>query len=414
MSKTMPIGGFWGPVRVPDTPYKGASKDLIQDEIYALIKGAGINYISFIERDYVTETDEVISNLELAGKYGIGLFIRDTYLTNETTEEELKERVKAYNGYSSFLGITVCDEPGIAEYREKSPHIDTFSKLATKINQSEDMAGYVNLFPKFGEIENLDEVYDKYVNTYLDTCSPKFISYDYYPFHDAQTNKTCWEYFAHLSYYSNKAKERNLPFWPFVEVGGHFWGTVEPWEQIIPTRGQMLWNVNMCLAYGAKGIQYFPLIQPNYWGVVSEEEAEQDFDRCAIIGANGKPTKWYPYVKEANQWIRKIQHVLMEAEHRDVIVNSRAFDEIANATKAEHLSGESEEYGALSGVFAYAEKTVYYIVNYDYDHAQDITLRLDAVRNITGFVQGGADIEARQDYCTVSLEAGCAALIIVE
>ena len=47
MSKTMPIGGFWGPVRVPDTPYKGASKDLIQDEIYALIKEAGINYISF-------------------------------------------------------------------------------------------------------------------------------------------------------------------------------------------------------------------------------------------------------------------------------------------------------------------------------------------------------------------------------
>ena len=75
MSKTMPIGGFWGPVRVPDTPYKGASKDLIQDEIYALIKGAGINYISFIERDYVTETDEVISNLELAGKYGIGLLM---------------------------------------------------------------------------------------------------------------------------------------------------------------------------------------------------------------------------------------------------------------------------------------------------------------------------------------------------
>lgn len=414
MSKTMPIGGFWGPVRIPDTPYKGASKDHIRDEMYALIKDAGINFISYIERDYVNHPQEIIANLELAEKYGVGIYIKDPYIKNETTEEELRERVKAYNGYKSFLGLTVCDEPGIDEYCAKSPHIDTFSEIATKLNQSKDMMGYVNLFPKFGKMENLDEVYEKYVNTYLDTCHPRFISYDYYPFNDAQTNKTCWEYFAHLAYYSNKAKERRIPFWPFVEVGGYFWYAEEPFNQIVPTRGQMLWNVNMCLAYGAKGIQYFPMIQPNYWGIVSVENAEQDFDRNGLIGANGQPTKWYAYIKEESMWIQRIQHILMEAEHREVIVNSKAFDGIAKATKVDYICGDNDEYGVLAGVFEYDGKTMYYIVNYDYDNAQKVTLTLDEVHDITAYVQSGDDLKMQSEKCEFSLEAGNAALILVE
>lgn len=414
MNKVMPIGGFWGPVRIPDTPYKGASKDHINDEIYALIKESGINFISYIERDYVEYQDEIIDNLKLAEQYGIGIYMKDSYITNETTEEALKERVKEYNKYKSFLGLTVCDEPGNKEYRDMSPHIDSFSRIATMINQSEDMTGYVNLYPKFGTIDNLDEVYDRYVNEYLDQCAPKFISYDYYPFNDAQTNKTCWEYFAHLDYFSQKSKERGIPFWPFVEVGGYFWYAEEPFNQVIPTRGQMLWNVNMCLAYGAKGIQYFPMIQPNYWGVVSVENAEQDFDRNGLIGANGKPTKWYAYIKEQSAWIQKIQHILMEAEHKEVVVNSTTFDKIAQAKKVSFINGDNNEYGVLAGVFAYQGKTIYYIVNYDYDNAQKITLELNGVGSMIVYNQSGDDFQVQGEKCEILLEAGNAALVIVE
>ena len=102
MNNIIPIGGFWGPVHNYNSPYSEALKNFITDEIYTLIKDLGINFISYIERDYQLEPDEIIENLQMSEKYGIGLYVRDSKLTNETTAEELKERISKYSRFKSF------------------------------------------------------------------------------------------------------------------------------------------------------------------------------------------------------------------------------------------------------------------------------------------------------------------------
>ena len=82
--------------------------------------------------------------------------------------------------------------------------------------------------------------------------------------------------------------------------------TLETYEELTPhlvqlinetnrnpelTEAQMQWNVNMNLAFGAKGIQYFPMIQPN-------PETYPQFAGNALIDVSGKKTVWYDYAKE--------------------------------------------------------------------------------------------------------------------
>ena len=86
MNNIIPIGGFWGPVRNNNSPYIGALDNLITDEVYSLIIELGINFISYIERDFEADTDEVLENLRLSEKYGIGLYVRDSKITNEMTD----------------------------------------------------------------------------------------------------------------------------------------------------------------------------------------------------------------------------------------------------------------------------------------------------------------------------------------
>lgn len=418
MNNIIPIGGFWGPVRNNNSPYIGALDNLITDEVYSLIKELGINFISYIERDFEADTDEVLENLRLSEKYGIGLYVRDSKITNEMTDKKMKSRIAQYSGYKSFRGITVCDEPGCDAYAIKSPHIDTFNKIASEINNSGNMSAYVNLFPKFGEYDDLDAAYDSYVEEYLSTCSPKFISYDYYPFLDAQTNKTCTEYFEHLKFFSSKSKKYGIPFFPFVEVGGYFWMAEEPFDQQIPTYGQMLWNVNNCIAFGAKGIQYFPLIQPTYFGVVDKKT--QDFDRMGLIADNGKSTKWYAPVKAANDWLISIQDIIMQTQHIKVLAKGKIPQKIANieCENDENILNciltENVDYGAIIGVMRLNGNPVYYVVNYDYENSQKITLEFKNRYDINIYYQNGKKDVTAGTECVLTIKPGHAALVLLK
>lgn len=418
MNNIIPIGGFWGPVRNNNSPYIGALDNLITDEVYSLIKELGINFISYIERDFEADTDEVLENLRLSEKYGIGLYVRDSKITNEMTDKKMKSRIAQYSGYKSFRGITVCDEPGCDAYAIKSPHIDTFNKIASEINNSGNMSAYVNLFPKFGKYDDLDAAYDSYVEEYLSTCSPKFISYDYYPFLDAQTNKTCTEYFEHLKFFSSKSKKYGIPFFPFVEVGGYFWMAEEPFDQQIPTYGQMLWNVNNCIAFGAKGIQYFPLIQPTYFGVVDKKT--QDFDRMGLIADNGKSTKWYAPVKAANDWLISIQDIIMQTQHIKVLAKGKIPQKITNieCENDENILNciltENVDYGAIIGVMRLNGNPVYYVVNYDYENSQKITLEFKNRYDINIYYQNGKKDVTAGTECVLTIKPGHAALVLLK
>ena len=71
--------------------------------------------------------------------------------------------------------------------------------------------------------------------------------------------------------------------------------------------------------------------------------------------------------------------------------------------------------GAVIGVFEYQGKTAFYVVNYDYDNAQDITITFDESQNysVISTQLKEAVTETSGNSCKLSLEAGGAAMVTI-
>ena len=181
------------------------------------------------------------------------------------------------------------------------------------------------------------------------------------------------------------ADKNNIPLWTFVQSGDGFELTPKADN---PSEGEFKWNANMGLAFGAKGIQYFPLVQPenfqNLDGKVSS----------GLLSADGVETTWYAYAQKVNKQISAIDHILMDATNVGIMAAgeyavSQAADTVEEINLYDSISWfsspvgyastpvlpdydgvtvtveEGNEYGAVTGCFEYGDKHALYIVNYN-------------------------------------------------
>lgn len=436
----MPISGFWGP-RMIDSSLSGAETNLIQDKYYSQIADLGVNLINYIELDAANGNgalNQVLQNLSLAEKYNIGVYVNDASLNENTTASQLAERLSLYGSFSSFKGIHVYDEPIGNSYnptdsstQKKISDIAGISKL---LNKYTNLSAYINLYPSMTGIEN----YYPYLSEYVSSCNPRVLSYDNYPFtngdnyaaHHGLINMAHTSYFKNLKAAATSAAQSNIPFWAYVQSGNNFSLNAETTTNHNPTMSQVFWNVNTALAYGAKGIQYFPLIQPNYYGAVAKDEngniTSQDFGRNGLIGANGEPTRWYNFAKQVNQWIAKVDHILMSCSGTEVIAcgdyAQRATGISTNAAvNGTTVSSSNSDYGAIVGVFDYYGKKAYYVVNNHYDNSGEngdvydtVTLNFGSSKNLTVYEESGEPTTSQASSLSLNIRYGCAALVVAD
>ncbi|MCQ2448589.1 MAG: dockerin type I repeat-containing protein [Clostridia bacterium] len=426
----MPIGGFWGP---NDQRYANSytgynTPDYISDRFYKLIADCGVNLITYTANTATPatkRTENVKKELALAEKYGLGMFVSSN-LTNTATADTMANCVKDFSSYNSFKGISIADEPSSAtypnpEYWASWNHgrdMVNNAALARLINGYANLTGYVNLLPYWSN-NGTAQNYADYLEEYCTTYSPKQLSFDYYVYNRASITD-CSEYFENLGMVRQVSIDHNVPFWAFVQAGNDFRdnGDNSPSSKYLPSEAQFRWNVNMSLAYGAKGIQYFPLLQPYFY---SHTGTQNDFARNALIGADGTPTQWYDYAKSVNKNIAAVDDVLMKAESKGIIpVGTYA---VRNVVGTNVLSSYNEltsvsvpaldHYGAVVGCFDYYGKTALYVVNYDINKARDITLNFDGAHT-AHVISSALTDTVSGNSCTVSLEAGGAALVLID
>ena len=412
---------------MPIAGYYGAYGDLLTEDIYKLIQGSGINLITYSKDTYNVdgETDNVIRQLQLAEKYGISLFIRDKDLTNKTyTAAEIADNIAVYSKYQSFKGLTIFDEPSATnvEYGTSTEKLSQFSKLSSSIQSYGNLTAYTNLYPLDAN-QGTEEGYKAYLEEYCTTYNPKMLSFDNYPF--VTTNvKNTQNYFKNLAIVRDKAIEHNIPFWAFVQAGSNFEGQDKATNNSTPTAAEFKWNVNMNLAFGAKGIQYFPLVQPDEFAVTNDGSGA-DYKRNGLIGANGETNTWYDYAVEANAQIAAVDDVLMNSESKGIMtVGTYAKTNTKNSGMPVHQTYEMVQslttsesglftYGAVAGCFDYRGKTAVYVVNYNVNKANTITLSFDKEYQAEVINQEGTRTTSGQS-CSVLLPAGGAALVVIE
>lgn len=436
----MPIVGYFGPSSPWSITAKDGndyvSKNTVTEEIYKLIAESGINTVAASNDGYKEGGNEVIENqLRFADENGLSMFVRDERIdrTKELSHGELQTYLDAYQHHSSFAGLYLIDEPRSASYPQNNTNamIDDYATLGRVINSYDDFIGYVNLFPYYEGL-SCDGInsYQKYLEEYITKFQPKYVCFDYYVFTRMEKGvMDCGEYMQNLVMVRNAAKKANIPFWSFVQAGSNWNDSIMLLSETTnnkPTKGEFNWAVNMALAMGAKGISYFPLLQPHFFALT--EGRTMDYKRNGLIAEDGSTNIWYDYAKEVNVHIRAIDSVLMNATNRGVIpVGGYAASNITNSLnelgdanlvidsygKLQNILTTGTDYGAVVGCFDYQGQTALYIVNYDVKETRDITLTfsesISADVTINGVISEMSDISI-----TLPLGAGEGALVVLK
>lgn len=403
----MPIGGWWGP-HVPEEGFCSTLKE----KYFKSIRECGLNVITVSPDTWDARPDAVSLTLDLCEKYGLGTFVRHKAAVKCRSKERLAELVRPYLYRPGCIGIHFADEP----------RADAFPELAERYRLFEELGAanrylYTNLFPNYGK--NLSGTgepmsFTQYAENFLRQVKPAFLSYDFYPFYRAgQGLSDCKLYFENLADAREVSLSQNVPLWTFIQAGGQ-WnddGNGAEKKKIFPKLGEFLWNVNTCLAYGAKAIQYFPIIQPERFAKL--KDGGRDYRKNGLFGADGRKNRFYRYAEIANRRIAAVDEYLMKAVSIGVMATGRS----ASLLGKERLHGPFREIlrlgeGALAGCFDCEGRTMLYLVNDSVTAACRIPVQLQSGCRILLVKDQPCELVAEQ--VTVPLNPGEGALILLK
>lgn len=290
-----PIGLFWPPHPYASTP-----------ERFAEIAEAGFDFV--ISGNYAGDGNIFRHQLGLARTAGLQMLISDDiqirnmarwfsisdnpadFLSVSPAEARaLYTRARdAYGPYSSLAGFNLYDEPGRG----------WFGTLARAVAISRELAPqllpYINLFPS-------DD--PAYYQSFVDEVRPSLVSFDRYPL--LSEGREDANYFHNWAIVRKAALSADIPAWVFIQTLAYD-GHREP------TAAELLWQVNISLAYGAKGIQYF-----TYW---TPEAARGEGFGPALITVDGRRTARYTAAKRINTtWLHQVGRELKPLVSESVV-----------------------------------------------------------------------------------------------
>jgi hypothetical protein len=419
----MPISGYYGPYAGFYSINGQTFPDYMTDEIFAKLSECGLNLIHHSASNYRDHKDTIIKSLELGEKHNIGMFVVDPLICQPwnkeiVVEEAVKEwdkQIKEYCDYPAFSGMYVVDEPGTPywwqtanQHRDVSAFVPVFETL----NQL-GIVGGGNLSAPLTEADY--EAWNRYIEEYCSTCNPKYLSYDYYIWYSGRNKEV---YFYSIDTIRSYAEKYEIPFWCYIQTGGDYNDGMAKFDtkEYYPNEGQMTWNVNTCLAYGTKGIEYFMAIQPHYFAFAASKPF--DFQRNGLLGAWGNKTQWWYYAQKINEQIAAVDHVLMNSVNKGVIVSGESA--IKDTQGLKHIMPgdswrelESVEGSALIGCFNYQGKTALYVVNYEESYAQKIKLNLHDAYDMS-ITHNAETTRVNTEELVLDLKAGEGALVVFD
>ena len=364
---------------------------MVVEKSYADMQEAGIDIIisiSFGEKDFPEHYNKQFGYAE---KFGVKLLVIDEGLYMRTPiDENWAQKQKSYSEYNSFGGLLLGDEPSVREFDKlRVLYLEFKKKYPEKL-------GFINLLPCWAGGALLsgkeDEVisYEEYVNEFVKTVKPDYLSYDLYPF-VGEFPFVRNEYFQNLAVIREAAARENIEFYSFMQ------GTSYGEGIRMPTDVEMLFQVNTSLAYGCTGFFWFT------WNVpVSSLPAGESY-RSAIIDYYGNRTERYESVKKCIKQIRFVETYLSNCKCAGVfkVENERKHIDNTNVfVYGKHL---------IVGEFLEHEDVYLYVVNSSLTESDFISVETK-----------NGEIYLLEDKNTLfdenietEIKAGCAALIKV-
>ena len=217
--------------------------------------------------------------------------------------QRVQELYDLFGQHPALAGILLYDEPG----RSMFPDL-RFAKEEVERVFGGDELPYVNVWPSYASTRNALEApsYADYLNFYMDeprypgsAVAPPVLSFDHYPL--LTRERTTVGFFYNHAVIRNFSLRFGVPSWGFVQSVGFDGSAVGLGVRRRPDEAEIFWQINVALAYGVKGIQYF-----TYW----TSDNEQIRFGNALISRDGSRTDLYDAATRANDFLRKVGAVL--------------------------------------------------------------------------------------------------------
>lgn len=280
-----PIGIFWPPPPFETTLTR-----------YQEIAAAGMNFL--ITGNYMF--DQYINRraMGLADQVGLKVLVNSpeprlsalTHTLSITDDPQAELRISTadarrliqvmldeYRQYESFAGFDVFDEPQPPKFATVGAATALLRELAP------DLLPYSNLVPGNGA------GYTSFVKDFIAAVNPPVLSFDRYPI---LTGGLDINYFDNWAIIRRAGLEAGIPTWVYIQ-------SVKYNGRLLPNAAQLRWQINISLAYGAKGIMYF-----TYW---TPEPARGEGFESALVTTDGRLTPLYRSAKAVNRdWLEPV------------------------------------------------------------------------------------------------------------
>ncbi|MBQ8186766.1 MAG: hypothetical protein IJ037_07830 [Clostridia bacterium] len=350
--------------------------------------------------------------LKLLGQYGLrgevhdsriaGLYYADNIAAVDDTVRQIFED---YAEFDNVAGWDITDEPNAAKFPILAAIVNAFRRY------SPDRETVINLFPNYASPEQLGNPdYVTHLEEFVNVVRPHFISYDHYHFLGRENRRAVME-----SDVSERERLIRLSAETTVNRGG-FFDNIEdirrvslkygldamlivlltehgPYRNL--TYGELLWEVNMSLAYGMKRISYF-----TYWEPSHDDHWQWTNAMCDTEG--NRMQHWYD-VQSINAAVKPAGEFLFNRTSMGVY---HIGDAPEKNTSLFTSFGKIQKIDGERGVIGIFDDGSMYLVNRDFLAPRTFRIHADAPLTVmrNGIFTDLAD-------CDITLAAGEAVLL---
>ena len=341
---------------------------------YEIYKEAGFNIVLPCYERPTFKESEVRKSLEICEELELAYVVNDADLRcsgsegiNNTIDNYKNLLQNAwYQDYESFAGIASKDEPNAKDFTEMAKGKEALQQVfPNKLFHS-------TLFPQYANYQQLQvldcsttfgwEGYEVYVSQYVNEVNPELLAYDYYLWHTIVnpklTQDSTRDFFRSLSLFREYSLNLNIPYWVTINTFKH--------NEIVENQqyplNELEWIVNMSIAYGATGIQYY-----NYWPTMEgyTENSLQNPPRNAMVTAAGTPTDTYYKIQSINKNVQLVDEYLLSASSKGIMQFGTYQNDLVDKDVLKSFGPLKKVSGgnSLIGCFENETSYIYYIVN---------------------------------------------------
>ena len=395
--KTFDITNFHGPF----------SEYIVRPEVIADIAASGITLVPIAGS---TETNRTV--LGLLRQYGLRAEVHDPRIAQlyysdniAAADETVRKIVEDYAEFENVIGWDITDEPNAAKFPILAAIVNAFRRY------SPDRETVINLFPNYASPKQLGNPdYVTLLEDFVNVVRPHFLSCDHYHFLgrenrravldstadererlirlSAETTVNRGGFFDNIEDIRNVSLKYSLDAMLIVLLTEH-----GPYRNL--TYGELLWEVNMCLAYGMKRLSYF-----TYWEPSHDDHWQWTNAMCDTEGR--KMQHWYD-VQSINAAVKPAGEFLFNRTSAGVY---HIGDAPEKNTSLFTSFGKIRKIDGESGVIGIFDDGSMYLVNRDFLAPR--TFRIHADTPLTMMKNG---VFTDLDGDEITLDPGAAVLL---